>query len=68
MSAAGANYYAADESLSAPLHYVEEMRWTDTVLAEAGLSTEGTLRQRLQRVNTVLAAHRAEVQAVSGVA
>ena len=66
VSAAGANYYAADESLSAPLHYVEEMRWTDTVLAEAGLSTEGTLRQRLQRVNTVLAAHRAEVQAVSG--
>ena len=58
----GANYYAADDALADPLHYVEQMTWTQALLEEGGYPAASGLRARLEDANRVLAAHRAEVE------
>lgn len=62
-----ANYYVADNDLSAPLHYVETMAWTSSALDDpAAVQEAGSeMRDRLEAVNRMLAAHRAEVEAQS---
>lgn len=59
-----ANYYVADNDLSAPLHYVENMGWTDSALDDpAAVQAAGNdMRARLEAVNQMLAKHRAEAE------
>lgn len=52
------NYYAEQNALARPLHYVERMGWTDIVLEGKKSADTTKLRARLKAVNRVLAEHR----------
>lgn len=57
--------YVAEPELSDPLHYQEQMSWTDFVLSGGayGYPAEGSMRTRLENVNKLLADQRAELEA-----
>lgn len=52
------NYYIAPNTLEHPMHYVEQMSWTDIVLNGKKSTATTDLRSRLKAVNRVLAKHR----------
>lgn len=52
------NYYVESNTLSSPLHYVEQMGWTDIVLNGKKSTATTSLRSRLKAVNRVLAKQR----------
>lgn len=53
--------YAAPDIQDEPLHYIEQMRWTESISGGSADSADD-LRTRLERVNQVLARHRAEAE------